>query len=1004
MKSVLAIGIFLLLNSFCFAQRIATTHLLKYTQKDGLPSYNVRKVLQDSKGFIWAGTQDGISRFDGKTFLSYAKSAAPKNKICGTDVREMIEDTAKNLLWVLPGEVGINAISTITGAVVKTAVIPDAGMEDWNISMLKDKQLLWIGTSTGVKVYNTDKGVYEKPLPLPRAAIAANDFEVRSLVRDAYGNLWAACSGYGILIYSPEKRTIIKSIPLSSLNDHAKSRDIRFFGYATTKPGEILFATNQGLRKVNYSSSYEINVNNAPCTSIPALNTGNIECIAINKEGGICLSGMGKLYQFDESLTNYTILEEPARTWEADWLEAVQYVYQDKENNTWLGCQEGLAFIPHSPSPFRSFNYDKQSNIKLEHVRSICVLDNKGILVGLRNGIVAIDHTGRQYTKPVKERLFHHIFQDKQGQIHAAREDGMFIYQDGSITHISNVYPEFKPYAALPVNSHLFIGDSLVVLGTESSNGILLWNTRQRTVRKIEQSDANSPLASSIVNNIYRDGKGRTWVLSDNVISILSPDFTKGDSLMLTEKGTDQHYKLFFDMCEAGGYYWIASYGSGILQLDSSFRITRVINTESHLSNDGVYQLFNVNNKELVVTSNNGLSVVDLANFHVKTYYTQNGLHSNGFEEVAGLMKDGKIYTGGMNGFTIINPADFTTNPTPPILYLDHIQVRTKHKVTDISDINLQSLKVGSDVVQTTIYLAALNFSDPEKVRIDYKIDEQHTDWINIGNSNSLPLIGLGAGTYHLQLRASNEDGVKSDIKLLTLVFLPEWYETWWFKLLLLLVGLGIIYTVYRLRIAQLRKENEIRSKLASDLHDDLGSTMNSIKVYTNLALMEKQGEGYLYKIKESAQEAIVSIRDMIWVLDDSRDSIENLFTRIYTFAAPLSEANQITYKEVVADDAKAYKLGQEEKRNLYMMMKESVNNAVKYSEARAITISCSLKKGKPTFLVTDDGKGFDLKKENEGNGLKNMYRRAGQIHYYISITTSPDQGTSILLQKTRTA
>lgn len=142
----------------------------------------------------------------------------------------------------------------------------------------------------------------------------------------------------------------------------------------------------------------------------------------------------------------------------------------------------------------------------------------------------------------------------------------------------------------------------------------------------------------------------------------------------------------------------------------------------------------------------------------------------------------------------------------------------------------------------------------------------------------------------------------------------------------------------------------------------------------------------------------------MIWVLDDSRDSIENLFTRIYTFAAPLSEANQITYKEVVADDAKAYKLGQEEKRNLYMMMKESVNNAVKYSAARSITISCSLKKGKPTFLVTDDGKGFDLKKENEGNGLKNMYRRAGQIHYYISITTSPDQGTSILLQKTRTA
>ncbi|AXY77600.1 hypothetical protein D3H65_28050 [Paraflavitalea soli] len=1004
MKSVLAVVIFLLLNCFCFAQRIATTHLLKYTQKDGLPSYNVRKVLQDSKGFIWVGTQDGISRFDGRTFLSYAKSAAPKNKICGVDVREMVEDTTKNLLWVLPAEVGINAISTITGAVVQTAVIPDAGMEDWNISLLKDKELLWIGTSTGVKVFNTSKGVYEKALPLPRPAIAANDFEVRSLVKDAYGNLWAACSGYGILIYSPDSRMIIKSIPLSSFNDHAKSRDIRFYGYATPKAGEILFATNQGLRKINYSSSYAITINNAPCSSIPALNTGSIDCISINKQGGIFLSGEGKLYQFDALLTNYTTLEEPARTWEADWLEAVQCVYQDKENNTWLGCQEGLAFIPHYPSPFRSFNYDKQTNIKLEHVRSIYVSDDKSILAGLRNGLVSIDNTGRQYTKPLKEDLYHHIFQDRQGRIHVARRDGMFIYQHGSITPIATIYPEFKPYAALPVNSHLFLGDSLVVLGTESSNGILLWNTHQKTVRKIEQSDANSPLASSIVNNIYHDQKGRTWVLSDNVISILSPDFTKGDSLTLPEKGTGQHYKLFFDMCEARGHYWIASYGSGIIQLDSSLHIKRVINTASHLSNDGVYQLFNVNNQQLVVTSNNGLSVVDLTDYHVKTYYTNNGLHSNGFEEVAGLMKDGKIYTGGVNGFTIIDPTAFSINLTPPILYIDHIQVRTKDKVLDTSDITLQSLEIGSDAVQTTIYLAGLNFSDPEKVSIDYKINEQHTDWINIGNASSLPLIGMGPGTYHVQLRASNEDGVHSEIKLLTLDFLPTWYETWWFKLLLLLTGLSIIYTVYRLRIAQLRKENEIRSKLASDLHDDLGSTMNSIKVYTNLALMEKQREGYLYKIKESAQEAIVSIRDLIWVLDDSRDSIENLFARIYPFAAPLSEANNIIYKEIVADDAKGYKLGQEEKRNLYMMLKESVNNAVKYSEAQSITISCSLKRGKPVFLVTDDGKGFDLKKENEGNGLKNMQRRAGQIHYHITITSSPGQGTSILLQKMRVA
>src|SRR5688572_2313520 len=124
MRLVLVIKFLFLFLCYGFSQKTETVHLSKYNQKNGLPSYNVRKVLQDKYGFIWVGTQDGVSRFDGRTFLNYSKSSSQKNKICGVDVRELIEDTARNLLWVLPGEVGINAISTITGEVVLTAPFP----------------------------------------------------------------------------------------------------------------------------------------------------------------------------------------------------------------------------------------------------------------------------------------------------------------------------------------------------------------------------------------------------------------------------------------------------------------------------------------------------------------------------------------------------------------------------------------------------------------------------------------------------------------------------------------------------------------------------------------------------------------------------------------------------------------------------------------------------------------------------------------------------------------
>ena len=997
---LILIVIFLINTLISFAQKTEATHLLKYTQKDGLPSYNVRKVIQDSKGFIWAGTQDGVSRFDGKSFLNYSKSSSRKNKICGVDVRELIEDTVRDLLWILPGEVGINAISTITGEVVLTAPILGTSSEDWNISMLKDKDILWIGTSTGVKAFNTSKKIYETGLVLPMEPATSTYFETRSIIKDEHANIWACYSGYGIVIYDGQTKKIIKEIRLSELNDHSKSNDIRFYSYVAPKPGEILFATSQGLRKVSYSSSYQFKIDNTPCKAISAFNTVSIDYIAINKQNEILIAGNSKLCRFDLLLGKNTTLEEPAKTSETDWLSAVQCIYNDRENNLWLGCQEGLAFISKYPSPFKSYNYDKLTNTKLEHVRSIYALDNGDILAGLRNGIVEIRNFDAKYIKYDTGHLYHHIFQDNKGLIHVSRPDGMFIYMKGKLLSISKAYAEFTPYASYPVNSHLLVNDTMVILGTESSNGILLWNPVKRIVKKIEQTNNKSLLSSSIVNNIYKDSRGNIWVLSDNVISVLSPDLTKGKEVIPVEIENGLPYKLFFDMCEGNGYYWIASYGSGVLQLDSAFNLKGVLNAEKGLSNDGTYQIYNIGNKNILVTSNSGISLIDINAFKIKNYFAKNGLHSNGFEEVSGLMKNGKIYAGGVNGFTVIDPRYFSTNSIAPILYINNIQIKAKSGLIDTSNFLSTSINVPNNVLQTTIYFSALNYSNPERTTFAYKIEEQHSDWINIGNNNLLPLIGVPPGTYHLKVRAFNEDGVSSEIKELILIFLPKWYQTWWFKALVALTIVAIGYALYRLRVNQFKKEQQIRSKLASDLHDDLGSTMNSVKVYANLAIMEKQKEKYLFKIKESTQEAITGIRDIIWVLDDSKDTIEHLLSRISLFASPLCEANNILYKQEMTDEARNHKLGQEEKRNLYMMLKETVNNAVKYSGAKKIEIEVSVKKGKPAIQIKDDGNGFDAKAVSDGNGLKNMKRRAHQIKYKFSLESVPGHGTHIQVQK----
>lgn len=209
-----------------------------------------------------------------------------------------------------------------------------------------------------------------------------------------------------------------------------------------------------------------------------------------------------------------------------------------------------------------------------------------------------------------------------------------------------------------------------------------------------------------------------------------------------------------------------------------------------------------------------------------------------------------------------------------------------------------------------------------------------------------------------------------------------------------------LLVTAFLLRINHLKKEHLIRTKLSKDLHDDLGGTLNSIKVYTNIALIQKE-EQYLQNIKEGTQEAISCVRDIIWVLNDQKDNMADLLIRVQQFAAPLCESNNIRYIQQIEDEAYSYKLEQEEKRNLYLIIKEFINNTIKYANAGEIYLIAKLfNKRKLCIQVKDNGRGFDLSKKSEGNGLKNMKYRAEQTGYDFTMRSIVSQGTFIELKK----
>ncbi len=943
-------------------------------------------------------TQDGLNRFDGKTFIEYNKNVGTsKHKIIAADCRDLYIDTAHQKLWVLANEGGMNVIDCRTGRVEQTIIRKSYHPDDWAISFEFASQKIWIGTGNGLSVYNVISKQFEKdPLSSVLSKLNSAVSQIRFCKKDQYNNIWAGINGVGIALINSKTNELIKIIPIKELNDHTQSGVIQFYS-AIDFDNKLLFGTSQGLRLIRYTKNYDININNTPAIMSPILNNVPILWLGKSKQDRIFISA-GNLYSVNMSLTDPVTYNEPS-TAASDWFTDVSNGCFVNNDLLFMGCKEGLGLMKLFQEPFEAVTNETTGKQKLGHVFSLWPYSEDSIVVASNNGLHLLINK-RQITSLNEDGFNQNISPFPNQQILVSKPGGLKLFNKKGMIQLSDTYPELAELKTWEINSVIKMNDSILALGTENFNGLVLWNLKSKTIKKVNQSTSPLKLEADIVNTIYKDARNNLWVLSDKVITIINSDLHASVSLNFVDSVSGLPTGLFFDMCEANGFYWIATYSTGIIQLNSSFKIKRIFTTKDGLCNSGVYKIFNSGNKKLFITSNNGLSVLNLTTYGFNNYYQTDGLHSNAFEEASGVFYNNEIFAGGVNGFTIIKPDAIAEDSSRPLLYLSNFEIEADDYKLDSADLLIKKIKIPNDFTQVKLFFSALHYFNPARVKFRYKIKELHSDWIKLEFQNFITLIGLSPGTYHLQVQAFNEDGIGSDIKELTLIFLPKWYQTWWFKLLVVLILLTCGYLLYRMRINQFKKEKKIRSKLASDLHDDLGSTMNSVKVYANLAMMEKQADKYLPLIKDGTQDAITGIRDIIWVLDDRKDMIEDLLARINAFASPICDANEIKYKQEVSDNARDHKLEQEERRNLYMMMKEAINNAIKYSGGKNLVIDISVTKGRPSIQVKDDGNGFDTTKNSEGNGVKNMHRRAKEIRYTVIIDSSAGKGTAILFQK----
>jgi signal transduction histidine kinase len=965
---------------------------LIYSQKQGLSSPNIHKIIQDKYGFIWVATQDGLNRFDGRQFIRYNLGLPSTKQLFSSDVRDIVLSENGDFIWAINNNGGVNGIDLLTGNTLYSIPYVDGGSQTkWRICAAGLRNKIFIASSHGLEVFDCEKKIFLKDPALQASELLVNA-DIRWIDSDPAGNLVMAVLNRGVFIVD-SKTFAVKNEYTGDGKNRINDEFWPLCGIYFDK--YYYLGTKKGVYRLSLKESDKNNISKGileRASFSTSLNEVNFLTVF---EKDKLLIGSKLLYIYNASKNAQEIVY-PTFSDAAAWLNNATGCFKDKGDNLWIGSRQGLCMLKKNEPVFKAFKNDEAIfNGKLGHIYSLCKYGEFGFLIGTIDGLFEIDEK-KNLKQVFYKGLVQNICQLDSNIIFFSGNAGIKIYADKRVYEVIQKFPEFAPYQKWQINSIVKLNDSLTLIGTESNNGVLAWNRKAGIITNYsENQPGNFKLDSKIVNSIYLIRNGQAVVLSDYIFSIFNAAKNKFTSISITDKNNPKPKGVYMQMAESSNNYWIAAYGYGLIKLDKNFKVVKKFGFESGFSNTGLYSIFNFKDSLFIITSNYGITIFNIKTEKVVNYFEEDGLHNNTFEEASNYTSKNVFYAGGVNGFTEITPSNLASNNTAPSFFFTKAEAENSEGIfLDTFNLNARHYTFPNTVLQAKIYFTGINYSNPQRVTYMYRIMENSKEWINSSVENFVPFIAMSPGTYHLQIKAANEDAVWSEPKELVLTFLPKWYQTWWFKLLIFLTTAAIIYALYRYRISQIEKQHAIRKNIATDLHDDLGSTLNSVKVFTNLAISGVKQEESLQQVKDNLTEATMSLRDMIWVLDDSLDTVDELVTRLKQFAFPITAASNMEFVITAGNDANSRILTKEEKRNLFLICKEAINNSIKYSGATQIDVAITASGKKIQIIVADNGKGFSVDEVKKGYGLKNMQYRAGQIKFKAVLQSAPDKGT----------
>ena len=793
----------------------------------GLSQNSAMCLMQDTRGFIWNGTWDGLNRFDGYDFIIYNTM----NGLSNPTINSVIEDEEGNI-WA-GTEQGLNIIHH-DGTIEQMLNVPDNpnSLSDNIVNHLfqDQKGFIWICTASGLNRYNTSKKIFNSYNFFEKDADSNLTNFITRAREDNQGRIWIG-THRGIHCFDPGKNLFADYKLLEDEHDPEYLRSNYVLDLTFDEAGNLYAATLNGLFIVNPANGV-INHLGYSDREGEGLSGKQVNAILVDDKQQVWIGTSTGLDIFDPSTGGITSYKSGVN---ANNLsnEDIRSVFQDQTGTIWIGTYKGLNRVDRSPSRFLHYQYelDDPNSLSDNIVYAILQPDDENVWIGTYGGIniynlkedkfSVIRNSPGKHDK-LSSKKIRTLVLDSAGYIWAGTESK-------GMNRIDPKTGKTEQWRHDPDDSASLAEDNILSTWVDSK-GRLWIGTPNRGVNVLEpennswklfSKDMDSPLrlTDNRVIAIYEDRKGNFWLGTNGGISIISANM---DSVWYLQHKPDNSNSLssnrvfsFYE--DKDGIMWIGTMGGGLNRYDPVKQSFKIFTEREGLPNNLVYGTLDDQLGNLWISTNWGLSKFNKETGTFINYDTKDGIQGNEFNAGAYCInRKGQMFFGGMNGFNVFHPSEILLNKLPPRIAFTGFRIMNALQRNDIE--NGAVIKLRYDENFFAIEFSALDYTNPSKNLYRYKLENYDDEWVNANaNQRRAEYRKVDPGTYRFLVLGSNNDGVWNTEGIsLTLVIRPPWWNTWLFRITMSIFVIAVISGFVYFRIKASRRKHEVERKMLS--------------------------------------------------------------------------------------------------------------------------------------------------------------------------------------------